>query len=132
MRRLLLLTALAMAALVSSGTTAPVNGPEWFRKRVEKASGDGKQVEASTLVFQRRFKAGERASIVAVGDHQPVVPVGIQIRDKDGVVVAQDLGTGEKTGDFAGVVWYPPRDGEYTIVILNFGKEYNDISVAVK
>lgn len=133
MRRMLLLSVLALAALVSSGISAPVTGPEWFRKRVDKASpGEQGKMQPNPLVFERNFKGGERASIVAVGDHLPVVPVGIQVRDKAGNIVAQDLGTGEKTSDYAGVVWYPPRDGVYTIIILNFGAEYNDIALAVK
>ncbi len=133
MRRLLLLSVLAMSALVSSGTTAPVNGPEWFRKRVEKAtSNEQGETRPNKLVFTKTFKGGERASVVAIGDHQPIVPVGIQVRDKEGALVAQDIGSGAKTADFAAVVWFPPRDGEYTIIILNFGAEYNDIAVAVK
>ncbi len=134
MRRLLLLSVLAIAALVSRGTSAPINGPEWFKKRVEKASPDpqGGKLQPSSIAFNRTFKGGERASIVAVGDHEPIVPVGIRILDKNGDLVAQDLGAGEKTADFAGVVWYPPRDGVYTIVILNFGVEYNIVSIAVK
>jgi hypothetical protein len=79
-----------------------------------------------------RFKGGERACVVVMGDHKPIVPITLVVTDARGQVVAREVSAkhaGDKHvlgDDVAAVVWYPPRDGEYTITVRNHGEEYND------
>src|SRR5690349_10098846 len=119
-----------LLALVTLGHTAPVTGPEHL---VGKRVG----AQGSTEIL-REFAGGERACVIAIGDHKPVVPLKIVVLDEANRVVAQDEGTdtriGEQAGnaDYVAVIWYPPRRGTYRIVIQNAGVEYNDLYIAIK
>jgi len=84
-----------------------------------------------------KFRAGQRACVILLGDHDPIVPMVIEIRDAKGDVVARDdpgkasARADEKGNDLCAVVWYPPRDGYYTITIKNPGKQYNKCWLAI-
>ena len=84
---------------------APQEGMKGFQ---EKVSG------GSTGTFKETFKGGQRACVIVVGDHQPVVPLELKVEDAKGNLIGEDKGGRE---DLRAVIWYPPRDGEYTISI---------------
>lgn len=122
MRRTLSLCALALLAVVPFGRSAPLDGPEWTRQRI---------AQGGTLELVRAFAGGQRATVIAIGDHRPVVNLTITVYDARDNVVARDEGSGP-AGDFVAAVWYPPREGRYRVVLHNAGVEYNDVAIAVK
>jgi hypothetical protein len=118
-----LLVAIPLLGLgVSIGLGGPIDGPTW---KTERVGAKGRK----ELV--RTFAAGERACVIAIGDHKPVVELTLTVYDEKDEVVAQDRGTGE-AGDFVAAIWYPPREASYRIVIDSPGVEYNDVAVSIK
>ena len=99
--------------------SSPVDGSRSTHERVGEMSD-------RTLV--ERFRGGERACVIVRGDHKPVVNVEVHISDDKGRPITKDVGG----GDLVAVTWYPPRDGNYTIRIVNHGKEYNECYVVLK
>ncbi|HYT95066.1 MAG TPA: hypothetical protein VEL76_40490 [Gemmataceae bacterium] len=85
-----------------------------------------------------KFKGGQRACVVVMGDHRPIVPITLEIVDEAGKQVAFDapgkgIDASDAPGnDIAAVIWYPPRDGDYTIHIGSPGVEYNDCWIAIR
>ena len=121
------LTFSLIAATVFAGGVA---GPRHMRLNVP-ASQTGEPGEAS---IKQEFKGGQRASIVVLGDHRPVVDLKIQVfEDSSGKLVAQDGGG----GDVVGVSWIPPRKGFYRIVVQNPSKyvevknPHNECTIAI-
>ncbi len=134
MRWIIALVGLALLAVAPFGSGAPVDGPSWSRKKVAGGSGAGEGGAASqpgTLDFTKTFLAGQRACVIVIGDHDPVVDLEIQVFDAKGNLVAQDKGQGTAR-DYAAVMWYPPRQEPYRIVVSNYGSAYNVCSIAVK
>jgi hypothetical protein len=81
----------------------------------------------------RTFRGGERAAVLAIGDHEePDVRVQIAVFDAKGVLIAEDKGDSELAGDYVGLVWYPPRDGDYRIEVRHSGADVNKIYIAIK
>lgn len=81
----------------------------------------------------RTFRGGERAAVLAIGNHEePGVQVHVAVFDAKGVLVAEDKGESELAGDFVGVVWYPPRDGDYRIEVRHSGSSANNVYIAIK
>jgi len=129
---------LAMAFLcVATGAVlaGPVDGPSSFRLQVPSTKGE----QVGEAEFVREFRGGQRACVIVVGDHDPVVELEVRVyeTEKDstaeGKLVARD-GGGK---DVLGAVWVPARTGPYRIVILNpspFGPKnpYNRCYIAVK
>jgi hypothetical protein len=74
------------------------------------------------------FKGGERACVIVMGDHNPIVDLVLEIRDAEEQVVAKY----DRGGDIGAAIWYPPRDGRYSIHLYNPGKEYNEVYVVIK
>ncbi len=74
------------------------------------------------------YRGGERACFVILGDHNPIVDLGIEVRDDKNNLVAKDSGK----GDLAAVVWYPPEDGKYTITVTNPNHIRNECFVVVR
>jgi hypothetical protein len=74
------------------------------------------------------FKGNERACVIFVGDHEPVVELAIKVYDENNKLVAQD----DPGGDFCAAIWYPPRDAAYTIEVENRGDEWNKCWIAIK
>jgi hypothetical protein len=126
MRRILILVALALLAFVPIGTTAPVGGA-W-------SSGERVNVEPSRPWSKvMTFRAGERAAVLALGDHKPVVRLHVSVYDvARNQLVAEEKMDSEKSGDLAGVVWYPPRDGDYRIEVRHDGNSANKLYIAIK
>jgi hypothetical protein len=79
-------------------------------------------------VGQFLFKGGERACVIALGDHTPIVDIILEVRDEEDQVVARY----DRGGDIVAAIWYPPQDGRYTIFVQNTGTVHNDIYIAVK
>jgi hypothetical protein len=118
---------LALLCLTPLGNGAPVQGTSWSEKAVEGASAD----RPGVLAFDVAYNPGERACVVVIGDHDPVVDVEVKVYDSKRQLVVQDRGT-PPAQDFVAVMWYPPRQATYHIEILNYGKAFNKCSVAIK
>ena len=71
------------------------------------------------------FRGGERACVIAVGDHRPPKPMEIRVFDARNVLVAEALAD----TDTAAAIWYPPESGEYRVEVTNLGGEYNDMMI---
>jgi len=112
---------LALPCVLAS---APLDGPGAVQRRIPAAVNN----EPSMVELSFKFKGGVRTSVVARGDHKPVVPLDIFIYDANDKVVVKD----ESPTDFAAVTWTPPRTAEYRIVIRNHGVEYNDVYIFLK
>lgn len=133
MRTPALLTCLGCLALAPLVLAGPLDGPRTFSIRVEA----GHQTAGGELVpgrvrFPVEFRGGERACVVAVGDHKPPVEMGITVYDEAArQKLAEDTGAGDAP-DFVAAIWYPARDGKYVIEIRSKGKEYNEVTVTVR
>jgi hypothetical protein len=127
MRRVLIAVSLSLLCLAPLGRSAPVDGTSWAEKRVEASSVAGPGV----LSFDLTFVAGERACVIVIGDHKPVVEVEVKVYDAKKQLVAHDRGQAP-AADFVAVMWYPPRQESYRIDVINHGKEYNECSIAIK
>ncbi len=81
----------------------------------------------------RTFRGGERAAVLAIGDHEDSeVRVQIAVYDANGTLIAEDKGESELAGDYVGLVWYPPRDGDYRIEVRHSSAAVNTIYIAIK
>jgi hypothetical protein len=88
-----------------------------------------------TFSFQETFKGGERACVIIIGDHRPVVRLKVKVEDEKRKLIGED----NYGGDFCAVIWYPPRDGTYIIHITvphietdDPSQDFNDLYIAVK
>src|SRR4051812_15247170 len=115
----LLVLAATVVFWARASQASPVQG---VLGKYDKVGGGGTYTEKIT------FKGGQRACVVVAGDHEPIVPVSLEIYDKNGLVTKDDHDPSNDTGekgrlgnDICAAIWYPPRDAEYTIVIKNFG-----------
>ncbi len=132
MRCVLLPIGLVFLALVPFSRGAPVEGTSWaYRVIKEGSESDGKVTEPGSLELSKVFVAGQKASVIVIGDHDPVVDVEIKVYDSKKNLVAHDRGKAPSQ-DFVAVMWYPPREERYQIVINSYGKIPNKCSVAVK
>jgi hypothetical protein len=106
-----------------SGQASPVKGG-----MVKQAKIPGGQLAS----IREIFKGGERACVIVVGDHRPVVPLLLKVEDAQGNLVGED----KNGGDFCTVIWYPPRDGEYRISIgvphIPGEDDFNIVYISVK
>jgi hypothetical protein len=115
-----LLAAAGAWFIPASGGGGPLKGPHAMSKVHVLAKG---QTE-----FEEVFQGGRRACVIAVGDHKPVVDIGISVYDAAKRLVAEDNGG----GDYVAAIWYPPRDAKYKIVVKNDGVEYNEMYIVFK
>lgn len=105
---------------------------------VPTAVANYRKVRARTTeVIKLKFEGGQRACVIAMGDHDPVVPVTIEVYDADGKLVVSDnpattVPPPAVGADLAAAFWYPPRDAEYTIKVTNHGGEWNKVWIAVR
>lgn len=76
----------------------------------------------------KEFQGGQRVCIIFEGDHDPVEDLIVTVLDAKGRVVARE----DRGGDLGAVIWYPPEDGKYTIVVKNTGKTWNDVTLIDK
>jgi hypothetical protein len=105
--------------LATSGSIAPVKGARTLSKvRIERKSH---------MEFKEAFQGGRRACVIAVGDHNPPVDVGIAVFDEAGQLVTEHQGL-----DYVAAIWYPPRTASYKIVVKNTGLEYNAMYLVFK
>jgi hypothetical protein len=133
MRRIVFCVLLVLLALVPLGRTSPVD--RTFGGRVEIAP-------SGPWVQKRNFLGGERACVLAIGDQTieikegehvkaPIVNLHVSIFDGKGTLIVEDKGNSDLTGDVVGVVWYPPRTGEYRVEVRNPGLA-RKVYVAIK
>jgi hypothetical protein len=136
-RGLLLVTALGLLC-GRPGDAGPIEGGGSFEWRIPAEGSVTFTKEDVRLGRLLKFKGGERACVLVMGDHKPIVPVVLEIRDDQGRLVgrddpAQGVSAANALGnDLAAVIWYPPRDGYYRITIESHGKEYNDVYIRIK
>jgi hypothetical protein len=80
------------------------------------------------------FRGGERACVIAIGDHRQGggTALKIMVYDEKNRLVAQDDGHGQLSGDFTAAVWYPPRDGKYRIEVYNPDANENEVYISIK
>jgi hypothetical protein len=132
MRGVLFAVLLALLSLAPFGRGAPVNGTSWAYEKVPAGTvRDGVVTEPGSLNFTKTYVAGQRACVVVIGDHKPVVKIAVKVYDAKNNLVAHDEGDGPAK-DFVAVMWYPPRQEAYRIEIFSFGDDYNQCSVAFK
>ncbi len=132
MRGVLCAVGLVMLSLAPFSLGAPVSGTSWASEQVAGGTvRDGTVTEPGCLRLIKTYVAGERACVVVIGDHDPVVPIEIKVYDDKDHLVAEDRGQGTAK-DFAAVMWYPPRQATYRIEVCSFGKDYNKCSIAFK
>jgi hypothetical protein len=110
----------------------PIDGPHTKQVRIEAGPlGPGDKPTPGKRAFQFEFRGGERACVIAVGDHKPVVPMAIVVVDEKMTTVAEDYGS-EQVPDFVAAIWYPPRTAKYTVIVQSVGKEYNEVYLTVR
>jgi hypothetical protein len=132
--RMLVAVGLLVLALAAPLRSGPVDGTSWAKVQVPGGSGTisgGSASEPGTWSLSRTFAAGQRACVIAIGDHEPIVDVEIKVYDSKNELVVKRRGA-EPAPDFVMVVWYPPRQENYRIVINSYGKIDNVVSVAIK
>lgn len=100
-RRVWVLAGAALALATALASAGMVGGPVAQKKVFRPGAYE----------FAGFFTAGQRACVMVVGDQNPVVPLKLRVFDANNKLVASD----EPSGDFAAVMWYPPRDGPYRI-----------------
>jgi hypothetical protein len=71
-----------------------------------------------------KFRGGERACVIARGQSD----VGLAVYDDKDRLVVKDEGPGR----YVAVIWYPPRDAVYKIMVHNLAEETNKIWLSLK
>jgi len=113
-RTLALLTGLGLLVLASVGMGFGATRLEVWTVHPDSA-------RETTL----RFRGGERACVIVVGDHKPRSPTEVRVFDARGRLVAES----KSPNDTAAVLWYPPVSAPYRVVIHNVGEIYNEMTV---
>ena len=140
MRRASVLVLVAGVGLLCGqpGEAGPVLENLGFKVPVQPEAAVTLDKGKRSLGERAKFKGGQRACVIVAGSHKPVVPLVLEIRDDKGTLVARDEpGKGVSADDAPGndlcaVIWYPPRDGYYSITIKNPGEKVNPCWVAIK
>src|SRR4051794_13867937 len=116
MKRHLCLPALLLF-LTGAALAGPVDGPTAMKIEVPAT----KPSEVGETDLTRTFRGGERATVIIIGDHRPVVDLEVRVYEVkaggEGKLVTRDGGSGGR--DIIGVSWVPTRTGPYRIVIRN-------------
>jgi hypothetical protein len=133
MRRAFGLVGLAVLMFVPLSRGGPIEGSSWSEQNISAGAvaEGGKVTEPGAAGTIKTFAAGRRACVVVVGDHDPVVDLEVKVYDSKGNLVAQDRGQ-DPARDYVAVMWYPPRQEQYRIMIHSYGAAYNKCSVAIK
>jgi hypothetical protein len=114
---------LCFSILCITARSAPING-SW---------SDRVEIESKVWSQTRTFRGGERAAVLAIGDHEEHgAKLQVAVFDAKGALIAADKGEGELASDYVGLVWYPPRDGDYRIEVSHSGAAANRIYIAIK
>jgi hypothetical protein len=112
--------------LLMTARSAPIGG-SW--QTTPRAKVEPKQPWSQTFAF----RGGERAAVLAIGDHnESGIRLQVAVFDGKGALVAEDKGGSELASDYVGLVWYPPRDGEYRIDVSHNGAGVNKVYIAIK
>lgn len=123
---------IGVVCLLAAGSLAvggPMEGPSWSKKELPAGSRDGK--EPGSQSYNKVFAAGQRACVIAIGDHNPVVDLEILVYDAKDQLVAQARGK-QAAPDYVSVIWYPPRQERYRVVINNYSNVHNVLIVTFK
>jgi hypothetical protein len=138
----LLLAGVGVLCCARLGEAGPVAGNWEIRPKIGERSSftlDKDTVLEEGKVGDRvKFKGGRRACVIVEGDHNPVVPVILEVHDEKGKLVGVDnprqhaASDNAPGNDVCAVIWYPPRDGYYKITIKNLGTQWNQCWIAIK
>jgi hypothetical protein len=113
---------MALLCLAGLGNGSPV--PPVAPRLIPLEPGGG-------MLETRRFKGGERASVIGVGRDKNTF-VGLYVYDEHGSCVAwDDIGTAS-TKDRVTVEWFPVRTAPFTVEVRNFGLALNKLEFAVR
>src|SRR3954468_12414423 len=108
---------LALTLAAGAALAGPVDGPT--TEKLEVPSSRPNAVGEADLT--RVFRGGQRATVVVIGDHNPVADLEVRVYevkgDSEGKLIAHDGGKASR--DIVGVSWVPARTGPYRIVIRN-------------
>jgi hypothetical protein len=127
MRRFVCLGVLALGLLAQGDVGGGPVVPRY--KGAPEKCWEGRRVEAnSSRYLQDRFSGGERASVILIGDHDPVMDLALYVYDADGNCVARD----DDGGDTCAVEWYPPQTARYSIEVRNRGRLYNATRLSIR
>jgi hypothetical protein len=80
------------------------------------------------LAVRKFFRGGARACVIARGKHKQEMAFDIQVIDENNKLIVHEA----PGHDFCSAIWYPPRDGDYTIVIHNLSQEKVDTWLVFK
>ena len=120
--------AFTLTALLLMPAALSVAGPLEGQLSLQRQIGAATEEGPTPVELSFTFRGGQRACVVAQGDHDPVGPLDIAVYDKNDKLVAQD----ESKHDFVAAFWTPTRTAEYRIVIRNYGTIYNKVYIFVK
>ena len=128
MKRFLGLGVLGVVALVMCGQrlpSAPVK---------ERAPLESLVRPYGTTSFVALFEGVKRSSTVVIGDGKTYL--GLYVHDRWGNCVAKDDIAGSAGSavvrDDLGVEWFPPDESPYTLDVCNFGRNFNEFSIAIR
>jgi hypothetical protein len=107
--------------MVAAGlaVAGPVEGP--VRTSVKLDPGAAAKVALE-------FKGGERACVILVGDHDPVMDLSISVYDANKRLVTKC----DRGGDFCCVVWHPAVTAKYHVEIQSKGRVWNKVYLVIK
>jgi hypothetical protein len=111
----LLLGAALLLMIPDSGSGSPLGGKHALSAEIEAGSRQR---------FQADFRGGERACVIVKGK----TDLELHVYDAKGNLIAKD----DAGGNFASVIWYPPRDAAYRFEIRNLGDIQNDCYISLK
>jgi hypothetical protein len=111
----LLLVVVLFLMIPDSGNGSPLKGKHAFAEEIEPGSRQRYQVE---------FRGGERACVIVRGKAE----LELSVYDATGNLIAKD----DAGGNFASVIWYPPRNAVYRFEIRNLGDSPNECYISLK
>jgi hypothetical protein len=76
------------------------------------------------------FEANQRAVVIASGNGRTYL--GLYVFDRHGNCVAKDDHTGPATCDDCAVEWFPTEIADYSVEIVNLGRNSNVVQLAVR
>ena len=123
MRTIIGLVVLGLFAIVPFGQSSPIDG---------SYSNSKIKVGSEAYKITKTFRGGERASVLAYGGNQPMVNLHLTVYDAKDNLIAEDKGTSELVGNYVGVVFVPPRTGEYRIELKSATGQPTGCYVAIK
>jgi hypothetical protein len=96
----------------------------------ETRAVEGKVEPYRDLNYERPFRAGTPAKVIAVG--KTGAPLGLYVFDANGNCVARDDDVGGRSRDEVAVEWVPAQTGPCTIQVKALGKNGDEFLMTVR